>query len=96
MDCTGLDHIYPRTVPGTPCYCGKRTWGGRAARATVRRKLGIIAVGVVVVPVRASNCEANVRTVERRLRQDGETLFVLSAPVSGRIYWSAGELEVVR
>lgn len=26
MNCTTLDHIYPATVDGTPCYCGKRRW----------------------------------------------------------------------
>lgn len=90
MNCTTVDHIYPRTEPGTPCYCGKRTWAGAAAR----RPLGLVAVGSVVVPVGSSH--DNTRTVEKRLREDGETVFVLDAPVSGRRYWHARELEVVR
>ena len=28
MTCTTMDHIYPRTKPGAPCYCGKRQWPG--------------------------------------------------------------------
>jgi hypothetical protein len=24
--CTTLDHIYPATQDGTPCYCGRRRW----------------------------------------------------------------------
>lgn len=27
--CTTLDHVYPRTKFGQPCYCGARTWGGK-------------------------------------------------------------------
>ncbi len=27
--CTTLDHVYPVTKFGKPCYCGARVWGGR-------------------------------------------------------------------
>ena len=26
MSCTTLDHVYPTTHDGTPCFCGKRRW----------------------------------------------------------------------
>jgi hypothetical protein len=26
MNCTSIDHIYPSTTDGTPCYCGARRW----------------------------------------------------------------------
>jgi hypothetical protein len=31
--CTSLDHIYPRSKFGTPCYCGARVWGGKTKTA---------------------------------------------------------------
>lgn len=27
MNCTNLDHVYPKSRFGQRCYCGKRTWG---------------------------------------------------------------------
>lgn len=36
-NCTTLDHVYPRTVPGTPCYCGAKTWAGAPRAAAVFR-----------------------------------------------------------
>lgn len=30
LHCTTLDHLYPLgpKTPATPCFCGKKTWGG--------------------------------------------------------------------
>lgn len=32
--CTTLDHVYPDTQDGTPCYCGRRRWNMDAGSYT--------------------------------------------------------------
>lgn len=79
--CTTLDHIYPSTVPGTPCYCGDRTWAG-APRTAVTLKVGVsVRVG------------GETRTVIEKVR--GENVYRLDAPVSGRTLFDRDELEVL-
>lgn len=84
MTCTTLDHVYPGTAPGTPCYCGERTWGG-APRA--KKKL---AVGAAVLIAHAGAKER--RVVTEKLR--GEDVYRVDAPVGGRALFERHELEV--
>lgn len=91
--CTTLDHCYPQnapqssTAPGTPCFCGKRTWGG-----VPPLKLQRLSVGATV---RVVNDEAQ-RTIVERVREDGEYLYrVDGMPVSGRLLFERAELEVL-
>lgn len=79
--CTSLDHVYPGTVLGTPCYCGARTWGGAPRRA--RR----VKVGARV------RIAGELRTVVEKLR--GEDVYRVDAPVGGRALFERDELEVM-
>lgn len=90
--CTSLDHCYPqnapdaKTAPGTPCFCGDRTWCGVA-----RRKLQRLTVGAVV---RVVNTDST-RTIVERVREGAEHLYrVDGAPVNGRLLFERTELEV--
>ena len=79
-NCTSLDHIYPTTLLGVPCYCGRRTWGGvpRAARS-VRIGCAVLVGGAL-------------RTITEKLR--GEEVYRVDAPVAGRMLFDRDELEV--
>ena len=95
--CTAIDHCYPqnapaaKTRPGTPCYCGRRTWPG----APRIRRLQRLAVGAVVQVLAAEH--EGTRTVVERVREDGDYLYRTDgAPVYGRKLWERAELEVVR
>lgn len=89
--CTNMDHCYPqnapdaKTSPGTPCFCGKRTWGG-----VPTQKLQRLAVGATV---RVVNDEAQ-RTIVERVRDDDGYLYrVDGQPVNGRLLFERTELE---
>lgn len=76
--CTSLDHVYPRTVAGQPCYCGARTWAGAPRSAAVLKVGDAVTVG------------GERRTVTEKLR--GEDVYRLDAPVSGRALYDREEL----
>lgn len=92
MTCTTLDHCYPQNAPdrktaaGTPCYCGRRTWGGGP-----RRKLQRLKAGAVVHVAGAAH--EGTRTVLQHVRDAGDEHYVLDAPVYGRKYFERAELE---
>jgi hypothetical protein len=79
--CTTLDHVYPGTVPGTPCYCGKRTWAG-APKITLTLKVG---TPVLVLGAR--------RVITEKLR--GEPVYRVDTPVNGRALFDREELRAV-
>jgi len=95
MTCTTLDHCYPQNAPdrktaaGTPCYCRRRTWAG-APRIKQQRRLR---AGTVVTVAGAAH--EGTRTVLKALRGEA-SCYVLDAPVYGRRYYEAAELEVTR
>ena len=80
--CTFLDHIYPATQPGMPCYCGKRTWAD-APRMTRALKVG------TCVRVRGGEC----RIVIAKIR--GEDAYRIDLPVGGWSTFERSELDVV-
>ena len=82
MTCTSLDHVYPTTVPGTPCYCGVKTWAG-AKRAAARK----LAVGDAV------RVFGELRIVVEKIR--GEDVYRVDAPMRGRALFERNELEVL-
>lgn len=89
--CTSLDHCYPqnapdaKTSPGTPCFCGKRTWGG-----VPQLKLQRLTVGAAV---RVVNTEST-RTIVERVREESSYLYrVDGVPVNGRLLFERSELE---
>jgi len=91
--CTNMDHCYPqnapnaKTSPGTPCFCGKRTWGG-----VPQLKLQRLGVGAVVCVVN----DSAQRTIVERVREDGDYLYrVDGAPVNGRLLFERAELQEV-
>lgn len=92
--CTTMDHCYPQNAPdrktaaGTPCFCGRRTWGGVKKRAALRSLKAGATVHV------AGAAHEGTRTVVRRVREDGDDCYVLDAPVYGRKYFERTELEV--
>lgn len=92
--CTTLDHCYPQnaanssTAPGTPCYCGSRTWGGVPTPKLQRLRVGAV--------VRVAN-NTEQRSIVERVRDDGGYLYrVDGAPVNGRLLFERAELEVIR
>lgn len=96
MTCTAIDHCYPQNAPdrktaaGTPCYCGRRTWGGGKRRVVRPAQVG----DVVKV---LGYADAGERYVAERVRDDGQWLYkVDGAPVRGRLLFERSELEVVR
>ena len=34
--CSSLDHIYPSSAPGTPCFCGARQWPASSKETSCR------------------------------------------------------------
>lgn len=92
--CTSLDHCYPqnapdrKTVPGTPCHCGRRYWPGAPPRKQLRR----LKAGATVVV--AGAVHEGTRTVVKHLR-DGDDCYVLDAAVYGRKYFERSELNEV-
>lgn len=82
MTCTTLDHVYRSSVPGTPCYCGNRTWAGAPKRAAGPLRPG--------ARVRIGSAE---RTVTEKLR--GENVYRVDAATGGRTLFDRDELEVV-
>lgn len=92
--CTAIDHCYPqnapdrKTRPGTPCFCRRRTWGGAPRLKQPRR----LQPGTVVTVAGAAH--EGPRTVVKFLRDD--SCYVLDAPVYGRKYYEALELDVTR
>ena len=76
--CTSLDHIYPATVPGTPCYCGRRTWGG-VPRAALTLKVG-----------ERVTVSGEVRVVVAKVR--GEDVYRVDTAVKGRTLFDREEL----
>ena len=85
MTCTTLDHVYPSTVPGTPCYCGDRTWGGAPRRAATRRlKAG------TPVTVRSLSAAA---VVEAVTSDCGDVIYRLDRILAGRRLFDRDELQ---
>ena len=77
--CTSLDHVYPRTgVPGMPCYCGRRTWGG-VPRAALTLKVG-----------ERVTVSGEVRVVVAKVR--GEDVYRVDTAVKGRTLFDREEL----
>lgn len=87
--CTTLDHIYPATSPGTPCYCGRRTWAGAPATHIMKRRV----TGAVKPGARVSVL-GQLRTVVEKIH--GEDCYRVDEKVSGRTLFERAELmEVV-
>ncbi len=84
--CTTLDHVYPATVPGTPCHCGKRTWAG-APRSQAARRL---ASGTAVA-IRATGERTHVAEV---VSDSGDVVYRV-AREKGRTLFDRDELEIV-
>jgi hypothetical protein len=88
--CTSLDHIYPagkpgKTMLGTPCYCGAKTWGGVPVPKHTRLKPGDR------VKVRGTDMVTTVDTVSRE--KDGGIR--LTDRVNGHHYWDRADLDRV-
>ena len=78
--CTSLDHVYPVTAAGMPCYCGARTWAGAP------RAVGVLKVGEAVLV----NGSGERRVVTEKLR--GEPVYRVDVPVGGRALFDREEL----
>ena len=79
--CTTLDHLYPSTVQGTPCFCGARTWAGAPRSKTLK-------IGAVVTV--ASDPDRAERIICEKLR--GEDAYRIDASVHGRTLFDRDEL----
>lgn len=97
MNCTTLDHCFKqnapdgKTRPGTPCYCGRRTWPG----APRLKRTPAAQVGDIVLVV--GHAAAGERYVAERVRDDGQWLYRIDGdPVRGRKLFEREELEVLR
>jgi hypothetical protein len=75
-NCTTLDHIYPATSAGTPCYCGDRTWGGVTRKALKKGAQARVFDTVVTVIG----------------KERGEDVYRIDQIVKGRTLFEAGEL----
>lgn len=84
MACTSLDHVYRAAVPGTPCYCGKRTWAGAPRAAAVLKngqRVALVSTGAH-------------RTIVEKLR--GEDVYRVDAPAGGgRTLFDRDELQLI-
>ncbi len=87
--CTSLDHVYPATVPGTPCYCGRNTWAGAARLSPVT-----VQARVHVRFVKNGEPVEATRTIIERLRDDGVVVYRVDSHVHGRSLFERHELEV--
>lgn len=80
--CTSLDHVYPATVPGTPCYCGARTWADAPRLRVAALKPG--------AQVRVLGQDAVIVGKER-----GELVYRIDRVVRGRTLFDADEIQIV-
>jgi hypothetical protein len=76
-----MDHIYPIPhPPGTPCYCGDRTW------ADAPRRSSVLKAGA---SVRVMGIDAVIVGKER-----GEDVYRLDRIIGGRTLFDGNELEI--
>ena len=82
MTCTSLDHVYPATVPGTPCYCGRRTWADapRISRAALTVGARVLVLGAEAVIVG---------------KERGEDIYRIDRIIRGRSLFDRDELQAV-